>query len=42
MSLGLVFGTALYVLDISVITQYFDLNKSSTISWLIEGKSRDL
>ena len=41
--IGLVFGTALYILDISVITH----DKSwpwqiSSISQLIKGKSRDL
>ena len=39
---GLVFGTALDVLDTSDITQYLDHDKSSSISQLIKGKSRDL
>ena len=39
---GSVFGTALDVLDVSDITQYLDHDKSSSISQLINGKSRDL
>ena len=39
---GLEFETTLHVLDTSDITQYFDHDKSSSISWLIKGKSRDL
>ena len=39
---GLVFGTALDVLDVSDITQYLDCGKSSSISQLINDKSRAL
>ena len=39
---GLVFGTALNALNISLITQFLDHGKSSSISHIINGKSGDL